>query len=1057
MHCHIYTLVTLLLVYGVQADFDAGGLSIGVASTLALNYDPNQDGDTGLQGIADTTYNSSVNIPLDLSQAPFTLEFWVYWAGGTPGSEGQGIRTRQNQTLWFMGLDTSYVWLTPSDGVTPSLTSPGQSFPGWYDGSVRRAPVGPMRAKYGSANISRSLATTVRPGWTHMVVTFSSGGRLSVTSGPAASCPDGSTASTCPDRILNLQIPAGVPTKCNFTFGTTLSKVADAELSVAHTGQMKIGNIRMWNGSLFQQDLSPVQSVDLPDGYPGIIHQWRGNVATGFNFVPAGTLADSVGSASPASFTNCVWRSEAEAYTYDSQFTSPLPPTSLVPIDTLMRNIDAQSSFSFTMLGRGVYTGYYGNPTRSYYLVLAGQDPNYGRVDFNATVNGGGTNNNTLNARYTPDRAACGNTVALSFFGNWSNTVSSANIWDATNTVTAQLTVLPPPNMNLAITPLSIPTLGGPLSISGSSLGLPGALGVDESITLNILTSSAASLTGTVNSTAVSFNIPAGYGAGNLTVQLCNRVWAIPFSYHAPTVSNVTGLNATMFKIQGSNFGPTRSLAADPSSYIIINGSTCQILSLQQDTIICTVPGLTIGSNYTVSLVIGYQNVSAPFVFGLCDSPCLNGGTCINVNKCNCPLTHTGGSCEEAVTCNPDCKNGGICQRDVTSQDGATYCECPPGAPNTPGCNILSSGQVPVIVGASVGGAVLIFAIAGAVIFFVMRRPARKAAKNFIAVDKKDFAKIIYGDQLTQAPEKNAGNTKGLETLLQEDMKAAFAISEMTQITEADKIAKALVVVYQDHNRAINLLEAFIDQEVETSESAGTLFRSNSMVSKMFKFYSRLIGLPYLYVTVGPEISKLIEEELGLEVDPEKMEEGKDLDEMRWSLMSQSQKILKQIMVSENDCPSQFRELFAHLKTSVGGRFPDNINTTIGGFIFLRFFCPAVSSPEAYGIVDEPPSADSRRLLILVTKVLQNLSNDVEFGSKEPYMSKMNDFIQSNRLKLAEFYNRLTKTPTKPPVECVLPKNIKALSLGILLNHIRDNISRVTDAETKAKFEAVLA
>ncbi len=49
-------------------------------------------------------------------------------------------------------------------------------------------------------------------------------------------------------------------------------------------------------------------------------------------------------------------------------------------------------------------------------------------------------------------------------------------------------------------------------------------------------------------------------------------------------------------------------------------------------------------------------------------------------------------------------------------------------------------------------------------------------------------------------------------------------------------------------------------------ESAGTLFRSNSMVSKMFKFYSRLIGLPYLYETIGPEISELIEEELGLEV-----------------------------------------------------------------------------------------------------------------------------------------------------------------------------------------------
>jgi hypothetical protein len=43
--------------------------------------------------------------------------------------------------------------------------------------------------------------------------------------------------------------------------------------------------------------------------------------------------------------------------------------------------------------------------------------------------------------------------------------------------------------------------------------------------------------------------------------------------------------------------------------------------------------------------------------------------------------------------------------------------------------------------------------------------------------------------------------------------------------------------------------------------------------------------------------------------------------------------------------------------------------------------------------------------------VLQNLSNDVEFGSKEPYMVKMNDFIQSNRAKLVQFYDKVVVCP----------------------------------------------
>jgi len=284
----------------------------------------------------------------------------------------------------------------------------------------------------------------------------------------------------------------------------------------------------------------------------------------------------------------------------------------------------------------------------------------------------------------------------------------------------------------------------------------------------------------------------------------------------------------------------------------------------------------------------------------------------------------------------------------------------------------------------------------------------------------------------------------------------AFAISAATQITDSDRIAKALIVIFQENNKVINLLQSFISEEVRTTESAGTLFRANSMVSKMFKFYSRLIGLPYLYITIGPELGKLIEEELGLEVDPEKMEEGKDLDEMRWALMSQSQKILKQILISEENCPTQFRTLFAHISSAVGTRFPDNVNTTIGGFVFLRLFCPAVSSPEAYGIVDEPPSADSRRLLILITKVMQNLSNDVEFGSKEPYMTKMNDFIQSNRQKLTLWYEKLLKSSPKPEVACDIPKNIKPISLSIIAEHLRENLDKIEDDQLVAKVKAVL-
>jgi len=336
------------------------------------------------------------------------------------------------------------------------------------------------------------------------------------------------------------------------------------------------------------------------------------------------------------------------------------------------------------------------------------------------------------------------------------------------------------------------------------------------------------------------------------------------------------------------------------------------------------------------------------------------------------------------------------------------------------------------------------------------RRPKR-GGKNFVPLSKKDFTKIIYGDQLNASPEKTGADIAKLDELLTEDdLAVTIAISNITQITEADKIAKALIILFQENGKVLHLLETFISDEVRSTETVGTLFRSNSMVSKMFKFYSRLIGLPYLYETIGPELCELIEDELGLEVDPEKMEEGTDLDEMRWMLMAQSQKILKQVLNSFDDCPTQFKTLLNHIKRCVADRFPENVNTTIGSFIFLRFFCPAISSPEAYGIFDEPPSASSRRLLILITKVMQNLSNDVEFGSKEPYMTKMNDFIQSNRAKLDGFYEKLVKPSAKPPTSVQMPKNMYAVSMAVLANHIKENLDKIQDQQIRRKLEPAL-
>lgn len=44
---------------------------------------------------------------------------------------------------------------------------------------------------------------------------------------------------------------------------------------------------------------------------------------------------------------------------------------------------------------------------------------------------------------------------------------------------------------------------------------------------------------------------------------------------------------------------------------------------------------------------------------------------------------------------------------------------------------------------------------------------------------------------------------------------------------------------------------------------------------------------------------------------------------------------------------------------------------------------------------------------MLLSKVLQNLANEVPFGTKEPYMANLNDFLVENKGSLRNFFDEV--------------------------------------------------
>lgn len=78
----------------------------------------------------------------------------------------------------------------------------------------------------------------------------------------------------------------------------------------------------------------------------------------------------------------------------------------------------------------------------------------------------------------------------------------------------------------------------------------------------------------------------------------------------------------------------------------------------------------------------------------------------------------------------------------------------------------------------------------------------------------------------------------------------------------------------------------------------------------------------------------------------------------------------------------------------------------VGSFVILRIINPVIVVPDQKGIKPKngkPPSSEAKRTLILISKLIQSLANEVRFGEKEPYMLPMNSLLEELEERFHKF------------------------------------------------------
>jgi len=169
-----------------------------------------------------------------------------------------------------------------------------------------------------------------------------------------------------------------------------------------------------------------------------------------------------------------------------------------------------------------------------------------------------------------------------------------------------------------------------------------------------------------------------------------------------------------------------------------------------------------------------------------------------------------------------------------------------------------------------------------------------------------------------------------------------------------------------------------------------------------------------------------------MEIDPSKVPTG-NINANRKNLLQFTENILNRVTSYKNwprfviafikICPHFiiFRELLATCQTlaeRTEAFFPGRRYKVLSGFLFLRFICPAIVSPNSFGIVDRTVSTNAQKTSSK-TKITYpmrwylgdwcwplSLSRGKRTNphSKRNYMAPFNEFISENIAKIESFF-----------------------------------------------------
>lgn len=150
--------------------------------------------------------------------------------------------------------------------------------------------------------------------------------------------------------------------------------------------------------------------------------------------------------------------------------------------------------------------------------------------------------------------------------------------------------------------------------------------------------------------------------------------------------------------------------------------------------------------------------------------------------------------------------------------------------------------------------------------------------------------------------------------------------------------------------------EVFLrDLGKNASVEANLLFRGNSLLTKALDLHMRRLGKEYLEDTLSEKMRDIDESDPECEVDPHRVRNQEDLERNWRNLKALTENIWSSIASSAARCPPELRIIMRRIRDCAEDRYGifhrSVAYSSVSGFLFLRFFTPAVLNPKLFGLL----------------------------------------------------------------------------------------------------------